>query len=161
MSDVCKEHPHGRCIHIDLLGRTLRAFEDGKLKITVHPIIGGRPGFLTRCGKFSIDPDRRFEKHTSSEFPPPHGGAPMPFSLFFNGGQAIHGGDPNAPSHGCVHVAVPEAERVFKWVADHAVRVVVTGCQPAHSPRDHQHHAHPHRPHQSNQLNLPLHRRRR
>jgi lipoprotein-anchoring transpeptidase ErfK/SrfK len=45
----------------------------------------------------------------------PHGGAPMPYCMFFNRNQALHGSpdhevvDGNI-SHGCVRMHVPEAE---------------------------------------------------
>lgn len=48
-------------------------------------------------------------------FPLPHGGAPMPYCMFFNGGQALHGApahevvDGNV-SHGCVRLQVSDAE---------------------------------------------------
>lgn len=50
----------------------------------------------------------------SSKFPLPDGGAPMPFCMFFNGGQAFHG-SPGAViagnvSHGCVRMFVSDAE---------------------------------------------------
>jgi len=40
----------------------------------------------------------------------------MWWSLFFNGGQAIHGGNIRQPrsSHGCVHIKMSLAERFFK-----------------------------------------------
>lgn len=51
----------------------------------------------------------------SSKYPRPRGGAPMPYCMFFNGGQGIHGsaaGNVVAAnlSHGCVRVHVPDAE---------------------------------------------------
>lgn len=50
----------------------------------------------------------------SSKFPIPDGGAPMPYCMFFNGGQALHG-SPNGlirknASHGCVRLFVQDAE---------------------------------------------------
>lgn len=49
----------------------------------------------------------------SSKFPIPRGGAPMPYCMFFNHGQAMHGSynvvDANA-SHGCVRLRVQDAE---------------------------------------------------
>jgi hypothetical protein len=39
----------------------------------------------------------------SSIYPKPHGGAPMPYAVFFNGGEAIHQ-DPLGASHECVHI---------------------------------------------------------
>lgn len=51
----------------------------------------------------------------SSKFPVPRGGAPMPYCMFFNGGQALHGSyqvvSANA-SHGCVRLEVEDA----KWL---------------------------------------------
>lgn len=50
----------------------------------------------------------------SSKFPLPDGGAPMPYCMFFNGGQALHGspGQVRAGnlSHGCVRLFVQDAE---------------------------------------------------
>jgi hypothetical protein len=49
----------------------------------------------------------------SHKFPIPRGGAPMPYCMFFNGGQGLHGsyeiGDANL-SHGCVRLQVEDAE---------------------------------------------------
>ena len=51
----------------------------------------------------------------SSKYPRPHGGAPMPYCMFFNGSQAIHGSPSSHVvagnvSHGCVRVHVADAE---------------------------------------------------
>lgn len=51
----------------------------------------------------------------SSKFPIPRGGAPMPYCMFFNGGQALHGSAPGNViranvSHGCVRLKVKDAE---------------------------------------------------
>lgn len=51
----------------------------------------------------------------SSKYPVPRGGAPMPYCMFFNGGQALHGSNEvvrrNA-SHGCVRLHVEDV----KWL---------------------------------------------
>lgn len=55
------------------------------------------------------------EQCTSSKYPSPTGGAPMPYCLFFSGGQAIHGSDDvqsSNASHGCVRVHISDA----KWL---------------------------------------------
>lgn len=48
----------------------------------------------------------------SHRFPLPRGGAPMPYCMYFNGGQALHGSyevvDGNI-SHGCVRLHVDDA----------------------------------------------------
>lgn len=51
----------------------------------------------------------------SSKFPLPRGGAPMPYCMFFNGGQALHGSYEVVAanvSHGCVRLNVQDA----KWI---------------------------------------------
>jgi L,D-transpeptidase ErfK/SrfK len=50
----------------------------------------------------------------SHKFPLPRGGAPMPYCMYFNNGQALHG-EPNGlpgynASHGCVRLYVNDAE---------------------------------------------------
>lgn len=50
----------------------------------------------------------------STKFPLPDGGAPMPYCMYFNSGQALHG-EPNGlpgynASHGCVRLYVNDAE---------------------------------------------------
>lgn len=53
----------------------------------------------------------------SRKFPVPRGGAPMPYCMFFNGGQALHGSARSKVvranvSHGCVRLHVEDA----KWL---------------------------------------------
>lgn len=51
----------------------------------------------------------------SSRFPIPDGGAPMPYCMYFNGPQALHGSPRVVAgniSHGCVRVQTPAA----KWL---------------------------------------------
>ncbi len=56
----------------------------------------------------------------SHTFPIPDGGAPMPYCMYFNGGQAIHGSDEVQYanlSHGCIRVTVDDA----RWLRYHFV----------------------------------------
>lgn len=50
----------------------------------------------------------------SRKFPIPEGGAPMPYCMYFNNGQALHGEPRGLPgyndSHGCVRLYVTDAE---------------------------------------------------
>jgi lipoprotein-anchoring transpeptidase ErfK/SrfK len=48
--------------------------------------------------------------HRSKEF----NDAPMPYSVFFNGGDALHEGSLTVPSNGCVHLS-PSAARTFYY----------------------------------------------
>ena len=82
--------------------------------------------------------------HVSSKYPPPHGGAEMPFALFFHksgrldlAGCAFHQGDTFAPSHGCIHLGRADAEWLFHWAGTAPVTVSVHGPYPALSVRAH------------------------
>lgn len=63
-------------------------------------------------------------------FPKPKGGAPMPYCMFFHGGQAMHGSsegevvDANI-SHGCVRMHVADAEWLRYNFVNVGTRVVV------------------------------------
>ncbi len=77
----------------------------------------GRKGFETPPGKFR--PDYLDEMHHSTKYE----NAPMPFSVFFNDGIAVHAttevnhlGRP--ASHGCVRLDAANAEVFFRAVAD-------------------------------------------
>jgi len=64
----------------------------------------------------------------SSIYPLPRGGAPMPYCMFFNGNQGLHGSynvvDGNA-SHGCVRLTVSDAEWVRFNFATIGTKVIV------------------------------------
>jgi lipoprotein-anchoring transpeptidase ErfK/SrfK len=77
----------------------------------------GRKGFETPPGQFR--PDYLDEMHYSSKYE----NAPMPFSVFFNNGIAVHAtsetkhlGRP--ASHGCVRLDKANAETFFRAVAE-------------------------------------------
>ena|SRR3990167_5153952 len=58
----------------------------------------------------------------STRFPLPYGGAPMPYCMYFNGNQALHGSPPGSVvrdniSHGCVRMHINDA----KWLRYHFV----------------------------------------
>jgi lipoprotein-anchoring transpeptidase ErfK/SrfK len=71
------------------------------------PISSGRPGFRTPAGTFRVS--YRDKDHLSSLF----GDAPMPYSVFFNGGIAFHQGSVRVPSHGCIHLPAAAARAFF------------------------------------------------
>jgi Putative peptidoglycan binding domain/L,D-transpeptidase catalytic domain len=118
------EQPAGRSILVNLFDGELTAFEDGKPTLNISPVIGGRPGFLSSIGVFPMTP-RRLREHSSGEFPSASGKRNMDFSLFYHGGEAIHQGNPNTASHGCVHVGPPFAERLFDWAGNTDIWVIV------------------------------------
>lgn len=66
----------------------------------------------------------------STIYPLPHGGAPMPYCMFFNGNQGMHGSYPGSLadanlSHGCVRMAIPDAEWLRYNFVNIGTKVVV------------------------------------
>jgi len=65
----------------------------------------------------------------SKRYPLPHGGAPMPYCMFFNGNQALHGSYEVVPgrnvSHGCVRIHVNDAEWLRYNFATYGTKVIV------------------------------------
>ncbi|MDR1968546.1 MAG: L,D-transpeptidase family protein [Burkholderiaceae bacterium] len=103
--------PLGQVILADLMNGRLRAYRNGVLECDFSPIIGGSASDPSTRGVFKVY--KAFRHHTSSKFPKPVGN--MDFSLFFYGAEALHQGSPTVPSHGCIHVAPGQAERLFRW----------------------------------------------
>lgn len=112
-------------IRIDLKGRKIYMQTSGS-KLVAAPISSGRKGMETGIHgqrNHCYEPLNLDEHHVSSEY---H--APMPYSIFFlpktgttfNGemaGIAIHEGNPNKDSHGCIHVPKPQVGQIFKAVS--------------------------------------------
>lgn len=88
---------------------------------------GGSYYHQTRTGDFRVQ--WRDIDHTSNTY----GGAPMPYSQFFSGGQALHGSrymmDPFVEhSHGCVNFWVEDARQLWKLTSDKPLQVHVYGA---------------------------------
>lgn len=63
-------------------------------------------------------------------FPIPRGGAPMPYCMYFNNGEALHGVPPNEVgdgnySHGCVRMQIEDAEWLRYNFANVGTKVVI------------------------------------
>ena len=114
--------PAGRCVLVDLIHNRLIAFVNGAAHLTISPIRGGSAADPSNRGVFQMTA-RRLRRHTSSLYPIPPGN--MDFSLFYNGGEAIHQGPPTLPSHGCIHVGPPHAEQLFNWAGGSDILVIV------------------------------------
>lgn len=124
-------------IVVDLKHRVGYVLERDKISDTVgtwrlirtEPIIGGRPGYRTSPGKYTIYLKKK--NHVSSKFPIRNirgkivrGGSSMPNSLFLqkvNGcktGFAFHYSGINGlkvPSHGCIHVGLEFSQWLYDW----------------------------------------------
>jgi hypothetical protein len=91
----------GRALCADKTSRTLRWVVNGKIVMHLDARFGGA-GMPTREGQFSVQWKSR--DHVSSLYD-----TPMPFAMFFSGGQAIHYSPDFAlngydgASHGCVN----------------------------------------------------------
>lgn len=72
----------GRVICIDQTARTVDWMVDGEVRARLEGRFGGK-GTPTRQGLFKVY--RKSEQHVSRL-----NGTPMPYSLFFDGGQAVH-----------------------------------------------------------------------
>lgn len=87
-------------------------------------ISSGAKGHETPSGVFKVIRKERY--YMSKAHPDPKGVNNMDFSLFFtNQGHALHMGNTNAMSHGCIHVGEKGAATMFKW-AGRGTAVVVT-----------------------------------
>ncbi len=93
-------------------------------------ISSGRMGFVTPRGTYRPQSLRRM--HYSSKY----NNAPMPHSIFFHRGWAIHGtsavGALGRPaSHGCIRLAPGNAARLFNMVQRQGAVIAING-QPPH-----------------------------
>lgn len=116
---------------INLSTQTMVVQANGK---TLHTwkVSTGAPGYATPPGTFK--PGWMAQMWRSRQYDD----APMPYSVFFNGGIAVHGTmNPGslgrAASHGCVRLATSNAAVFYKLVTRHGMaqtRIIVHGNQP-------------------------------
>jgi lipoprotein-anchoring transpeptidase ErfK/SrfK len=107
-------------IHIQLNSQTMRVAVDGQT-VAVWPVSTARPGYHTPTGRFR--PYLLERMHYSSIYED----APMPWSMFFYGGYAIHGtyetGRLGRPvSHGCVRLSPGNARTLYGIVQRQGAR---------------------------------------
>lgn len=99
---------------IDISSQTMHVYRHGVL---VHrwKVSTGRSGYHTPTGTYR--PQRMYKRYFSRKYD----NSPMPYSIFFRGGYAIHGtnyiknlGRP--ASHGCVRLHPENAARLYSMV---------------------------------------------
>lgn len=100
---------------VDISQQTMRVYVNGELR-HVWPVSTGRRGYVTPIGAYRPTTLSRF--HRSSKY----NWSPMPWSIFFRGGYAIHGsydvrslGGP--ASHGCIRLHPANARELFQMVS--------------------------------------------
>ncbi|MEM8977314.1 MAG: L,D-transpeptidase, partial [Pseudomonadota bacterium] len=114
--------------HIDLTAQRMTVKTGGQ---TLHDwsISSGRTGHETPTGRFT--PAWSAKMWHSRKYHM----APMPYSVFFNGGIATHGTNAvkrlgHPASHGCIRLTTPNARKFYQLVQRHGMkrtRIVVTG----------------------------------
>jgi len=92
---------------LDLSANRAWLLQSGKVQYGPEPVTHGRKGYLTPPGTFRVS--FKDIDHKSSLF----NSAPMPYSVFFNGGVAFHQGSLRQLSHGCVHLSRAAAQTFF------------------------------------------------
>lgn len=100
---------------VDLGSQNMEVYVDGKLKHS-WSIASGRRGFETPTGNYR---PQRLERDWYSR---KYDDAPMPYSVFFHGGYAIHGGYGRMgrpASHGCIRLPTAQAAQFYKLVEAH------------------------------------------
>jgi hypothetical protein len=94
------------------------------------PVSTARAGYATPRGHFS--PTGLQRMHFSRKYHM----SPMPHSIFFNGGYAIHGtnavGALGRPaSHGCVRLSPANAAQLYQMVQREGASISITGASPS------------------------------
>lgn len=114
-------------IKVDLSTQTMHVNDDGRTYI--WPVSTARAGFVTPRGVYH--PVSLQAMHYSHEYDM----APMPHSIFFHGGYAIHGtyeaGLGRPESHGCVRLSAAHAAQLFSMVKADGARISISGSPPS------------------------------
>jgi hypothetical protein len=127
-------------ISVDLSSQTMRVTGDSGEQY-VWPVSTARSGFATPRGTYR--PTSLQRMHYSRKYHM----SPMPHSIFFRGGYAIHGtyetralGRP--ASHGCIRLAPQNAARLFEMVRAQGATISITGSAPRATLVAKSHHGH-------------------
>jgi lipoprotein-anchoring transpeptidase ErfK/SrfK len=101
---------------VDISDQTMSVRVDGALKYTFD-VSTGAEGYTTPAGAYGVE--RMYRKYHSKKYD----GAPMPYSIFFHQGYAIHGTTDlkrlgRIASHGCVRLHPDNAKALFALVQD-------------------------------------------
>jgi lipoprotein-anchoring transpeptidase ErfK/SrfK len=83
---------------------------DGRVARGPVSVATGRPGYETEIGTFWVYRKNLMWYSTI------YNNAPMPYSVFFDGGEAFHEGSVYVPSHGCVHLSSYNAPWVYNFL---------------------------------------------
>ena len=132
---ACSAAEAGIVVTVDKSAQRLSVSVDGYDRYE-WPVSTARRGYHTPNGSYR--PERLARKWFSRKYD----WSPMPYSIFFHGGYAIHGsyeishlGRP--ASHGCIRLHPANAAMLFELVQEHIAdtRIVVTGERPEREER--------------------------
>lgn len=103
-------------IVVDISDQKMFVSVDGKPSFEFD-VSTGRKGYTTPTGRYGVE--RMYRKYYSKKYD----GAPMPYSIFFHDGFAIHGTTDikrlgRIASHGCVRLHPDNAKALFELVKD-------------------------------------------
>jgi lipoprotein-anchoring transpeptidase ErfK/SrfK len=101
-------------IVVDISDQKMFVAVDGKPSLEFD-VSTGRQGYSTPTGRYGVE--RMYRKYHSKKYD----GAPMPYSIFFHDGFAIHGTTDlkrlgTIASHGCVRLHPDNAKALFELV---------------------------------------------
>ncbi len=112
---------------IDISDQTMTVYKNGFRKYK-WKVSTARNGYVTPTGQYTVK--WASKNHRSRKY----NNAPMPYSLFFHGGYAVHGttdlkrlGRP--ASHGCVRLDPKNAEKLFSLAQEaglHSTQIVIS-----------------------------------
>ena len=107
-------------VNIDIGSQRMHVYVNGALR-HVWKVSTGRGRYRTPTGTYR--PQRMFRHYFSRKYY----GSPMPHSIFFRGGYAIHGTNyyrqlGRRASHGCVRLSRGNAARLYSLVRRHGPR---------------------------------------
>ena len=116
----------GVVVQINKFSQRMTVSVDGHAAY-VWPVSTGRGGFGTPAGRFR--PQWLARRWFSTRYY----GSPMPYSIFFHKGYAIHGTNyisrlGGTASHGCVRLHPANAATLFALVQQRGARIVISGA---------------------------------
>lgn len=102
---------------IDISEQRMRVYVNGR-QVYTWKVSTGRSGYRTPTGNYR--PQRMYRRYFSTKY----NNAPMPHSVFFRGGYAIHGTNHvrnlgRVASHGCVRLAPGNAQKLYNLIRRH------------------------------------------
>lgn len=105
---------------VDLSSQRMRVYVNGRLRHT-WKVSTGRGRYATPRGSYTA---KHLSRHHRSR---KYNNAPMPYSIFFRGGYAVHGTNHiralgRRASHGCVRLHPRNASRLFSLVRRNGLR---------------------------------------